>query len=348
MMDSIPRNSTIDLRSDTVSRPSLGMRAAMARAEVGDDVFGDDPTVIGLERRMAALFKKDAAAFFPSGTQSNLSAILSHCGRGDEMIVGENYHSFSFEAGGASALGGVAYCTIPVLPDGSVDPDHVSAAVKPDDPHHPTSRLLCLENTVSGSAISLEKLQAVANAARRSGLAVHLDGARLFNASVALRTPVHEFAAVADTVSVCLSKGLGTPAGTVLTGNESSIRAARRNRKMLGGGMRQTGILAAAGHYALDNNIGRLADDHRRAGKFSAELGKLPASCGLKARCATNMVFVTPRKEDHSDLCNFLTDRGIKVGNRVPTMRIVFHLDIDDHGTNAAVGAFTDFYDQRG
>ena len=337
-------NRAIDLRSDTVSRPSPGMRAAMAAAEVGDDVFGDDPTVKELESRMADLLGKAAAVFFPSGTQSNLSAILSHCGRGDEMVVGDRYHSYYFEAGGASALGGVAFNTIPVRPDGSLDPVHIVAAVKPDDPHHPRSRLLCLENTVSGSAVPLEYLQAAADAARTTGLAVHLDGARLFNASVALDTSVSELASVSDTVSVCLSKGLGTPAGTVLAGTETVIQLARRNRKVLGGGMRQTGVLAAAGMYALDNNVERLADDHRRASKLAAALNDIPVSAGLKAHCATNMVFVTPRPEDHSDLHQFLAERGILIGNKAPTMRIVFHLDIDDRDTDLTIGAFRDFF----
>ena len=340
----IDSSDAVDLRSDTVTRPCSGMRNAMAEAKVGDDVLGDDPTVIALERRSAELLGKDAAVLFPTGTQSNLAAILSHCGRGDEMIVGRSYHTYASEAGGASALGGIVFCPLSVGPDGALDPDEIASAVKADDPHNPRTRLLCLENTVSGKPVPLASMEASARAARKHGLAIHLDGARIFNAAAALGTSASNIASVADSVSVCLSKGLGTPAGTMLAGPEPFARLARRNRKILGGGMRQSGVLAAAGLYALENNVGRLPEDHRRADLLAGELRKLPASAELDVRHATNMLFVTPRKEDHDPLVSFLARRSVLVGNKFPTIRIVMHLGIDDDEVEAAAAAFREFY----
>lgn len=337
-------SDAVDLRSDTVTRPCSGMRNAMAEAKVGDDVLGDDPTVIELERRTAALLGKDAAVFFPTGTQSNLAAILSHCGRGDEMIVGRSYHTYASEAGGASVLGGIVFCPLSVGPDGALDPDEITSAVKADDPHNPRTRLLCLENTVSGKPVSFASMEASAHAARKHGLAIHLDGARIFNAAAALGTSASNIASVADSVSVCLSKGLGTPAGTMLAGSEPFVRTARRNRKILGGGMRQSGVLAAAGLFALEHNVERLPEDHRRADLLADALRKLPASAGLDVRHATNMLFVTPRKEDHAPLVSFLARRSVLVGNKFPTLRIVMHLGIDDDEVEAAATAFKEFY----
>ncbi len=325
-----PRNRIIDLRSDTVTKPDNGMRRAMAEADVGDDVFGDDPTVNAIEAQFAELLGKDIAVFFPTGTQSNLSAILAHCGRGDEMLVGDRYHTYHDEAGGASALGGVAYCPLPVETDGSLDPDTINDAVKIDDSHYPRTRLLCLENTVAGKAVPVAKIQSSAAAARANHLSVHLDGARLFNAATELCVEPAAIAEVADTASVCLSKGLGTPAGTMLAANADLEHSIRRNRKILGGGMRQTGILAAAGLYAIKHNIDRLHEDHRRAALLHDRLANLPARHGAAAELATNMVWFTPGGDHARPLAEFLAGRGILIGSRPPVMRIVVHLGIND------------------
>ena len=338
----------VDLRSDTVTKPDAGMRQAIAAAEVGDDVYGDDPTTNELERRAAQLLGKEAAAFFPSGTQSNLAAILAHCGRGDEMVVGRTYHTYVSEAGGASALGGVVFCTIPVAEDGSLEPDEINAAVKEDDPHKPRTRLLCLENTVSGTPVPLVRMESAVEAARRRSLSVHLDGARIFNAAAALGTSAADIASAADSVSVCLSKGLGAPAGTVLAGRKGFIGSARRNRKVLGGGMRQTGVLAAAGLYALENNIAKLPDDHRRAEALARALRQIPDSEGLTVRQATNMVFVTPRPEDHAPLLEHLERKSILTGRTRPTLRIVTHLGVTDEDIERAADAFREFYRRAG
>ena len=338
------RNRVTDMRSDTVTQPSEGMRQAMSRAQVGDDVFGDDPTVIEIEERFAEMLGKEVAVFFPTGTQSNLSAILAHCGRGDEILVGDRYHTYHDEAGGASALGGVAYCPLPVAADGSIAPEDIDAAVKADDPHYTQSRLLCLENTVAGTAVSLQKSGDAAKAGRRHGLSVHLDGARLFNAATDLEVEPAELAGIADTVSVCLSKGLGTPAGTMLAASRTLERSIRRNRKILGGGMRQTGILAAAGLYALDNNVERLHEDHRRAAQLAENLSGVTGNRGAQVKLATNMVWFTPAERDFKSLAEFLTSRGILVGARRPAMRIVVHLGISDDDIEIVSGAFLEFY----
>lgn len=341
-------DTTVDLRSDTVTKPGAGMRRAIADAEVGDDVYGDDPTVNELERRTAQLLGKEAAAFFPSGTQSNLAAILAHCGRGDEMIVGRSYHTYVSEAGGASALGGVVFCPIPVAEDGSLEADEIDAAVKEDDPHKPRTRLLCIENTVSGTPVPLDRMESAAATARRRGLSVHLDGARIFNAAAALETSAADIASAANSVSVCLSKGLGAPAGTVLAGGERFVGSARRSRKILGGGMRQTGVLAAAGLYALENNVAKLPDDHRRAAALARALRQIPESEGLSVRNATNMIFVTPRPEDHAPLLEHLERKSVLTGRTCPTLRIVTHLGVTDEDIERAADAFREFYRRSG
>ena len=280
----------IDLRSDTVTRPTPAMREAMASAEVGDDVFGDDPTVNRLEAETAARLGKDAGLYVPSGTQSNLCALLAHCQRGDEYIVGEHAHTYSHEAGGAAVLGSIQPQPVRVGADGMLDLDHVDDVVKPDDSHFARSRLLCLENTHDGKVLTLEQQAAGRARADHHGLSYHLDGARLWNASVALGVSPADVAAPFDTVSVCLSKGLGSPVGSVLVGSDELIRSARRWRKALGGGMRQAGIIAAAGIHVLENNIDRLADDHRNAARLAEGLGAID---GVTIdSCATNMVFL--------------------------------------------------------
>ena len=343
-----PRNRQIDLRSDTVTQPDPGMRRAMADAEVGDDVFGDDPTVRRIEERFADMVGKEVSVFFPTGTQSNLSAILAHCGRGDEMLVGNRFHTFHDEAGGASALGGVAYCPLPVAEDGSVEPHEIDQAVKADNPHYPRTRLLCIENTVAGTAVPLPRMREAAAAARRRGLAVHLDGARLFNAAAELGEKPSAVAEMADTVSVCLSKGLGTPAGTMLASSRKLEHPIRRNRKILGGGMRQTGILAAAGLHALDHNVERLHEDHRRAAMLAERLGNLPAGPEAKVKLATNMVWFTPGQADFAPLGEFLSERGILVAGRRPVMRIVLHLGISDEDIELVAGEFGNYYGKAG
>src|SRR5690606_31296849 len=266
-----------DFRSDTVTRPSAGMRAAMADAEVGDDVFGDDPSVNLLEQRMAGMVGKEAALFVPSGTQSNLLALMSHCGRGDEFIAGQKARLYLNEAGGAAVLGSIQPQPITHEPDGTMDLAAIEAAIKPDDSHFARTRVIALENTFGGKVLPMAYMDAVAEIARRHGLGLHLDGARAFNACVKLGLDIRDFAATFDTVSICLSKGLGAPVGSMLVGRADLIATARRHRKMLGGGMRQAGILAAAGLHALDHHVARLAEDHARATRLAEGLAAYPA-----------------------------------------------------------------------
>lgn len=324
-------NRVVDLRSDTVTRPSDGMRKAMAEAEVGDDVFRDDPTVNALEERVAGLLGKEAALFAASGTQSNLLALLTHCGRGEEIITGDGYHVYIDEAGGASALGGAVLCPLPIDDSGGLDPQAVEAAVKPDDPHFPISKLLSLENTVHGRPQPLDRTDALIAVARRHSLSVHLDGARLMNAATALGVPAAKVVENVDTVSLCLSKGLGAPLGTVLSGPGDFIARARRLRKMVGGGMRQVGVVAAAGLYALDRNVERLADDHANAKRLAEGLGNIPG-IEIAGPVETNMVFVrrthAPDGGDHTALQAALAERGIVIIGG-DTIRLVTHLDLD-------------------
>ena len=337
------RNQTweCDLRSDTFTSPDEGMREAMATAVVGDDVYGEDPTVNLLEKRLASLLGKEDGAFFPSGTQSNLSAVMAHCGRGEEIIVGKNYHVYWDEASGASVLAGISLWPVETENDGSISPASVEGAIKEDDPHHASSRLLCLENTVGGKAVSLEKMEDVSKTARKKSLSIHLDGARFFNAVTALNCKPEELANCADSVSVCLSKGLGTPLGTVLVGSSKFIRKARRNRKILGGSMRQVGIVAAAGHYALDNNISRLVEDHNRAEFFANELREMNIG---HVDSGTNMVFFTPKDGQANNLRLHLEKYGVKIGDQNPSIRMVLHRDVSDEGLDKAIAGFKSFY----
>lgn len=342
-MTDIPTRANIicDLRSDTVTRPDAAMRRAMAAAEVGDDVYGEDPEVNRLEREFAEMLGKEAGLFVSSGTQGNLTAIMAHCGRGDEIMVGSGYHVFADEAAGASVLAGVALYPLPMAPSGGVTPDAVAAALRPDDAHYPVSRLLCLENTVDGRAVSLNEMRAAALAARQAGLSVHLDGARFFNAIAALDCAPQDLAGIADTVSVCLSKGLGAPVGSVLVGPADLIARARRHRKILGGGMRQAGLLAAAGRHALTHNLTALAEDHRRAAALAEALQALGAG---QVRQATNMVFFTPGGDGTAPLRTALAARGVLIGGQSPTVRIVLHRDIDDAGLAHVITAFRAHY----
>ncbi len=330
-----------DFRSDTVTQATPEMREAMAQAPVGDDVYNDDPTVARLQEAVADLAGKESALFFPSGTQSNLSAILSQCGRGDEYITGVSYHLFSNEAGGAAALGGVVPCPLAVDAAGSLSPEAVRAAVKADDPHLPISRLLSLENTVSGQVQPRPLINALAETGQELGLRVHLDGARLWNAAVATGEPWKAFLHNVDTVSLCLSKGLGAPIGSILAGDSDTINRAVRARKMLGGGMRQVGHLAAAGLYALENHVDRLADDHANAKRLSLELAAIDR---FEVSQATNMVFVEPLAEDRHPLAGHLRSCGVLTGGYEPAMRIVCHLGIGKASVDTLVEAFRSYY----
>jgi threonine aldolase len=327
----------IDLRSDTVTRPSAGMRRAMMEAPLGDDVFGDDPTVNRLQEQAAALFGFEAALLFPTGTQSNLAALMSHCQRGEEVILGSEAHSYRYEAGGLGVLGSIHPHVVPNRPDGSLDLAEVEASIKPDDPHFPPTRLLALENTITGRVLPRKYLEQAISLAKKRGLATHLDGARVFNAAVAQNMKVKDLCAGFDSVSSCLSKGLGTPAGTVLLGNKEFIGRARRARKVLGGGMRQAGVIAAAGLYALENNVERLKEDHANAQRLADGL----RNAGFEVSGPnTNMVMA--KVERPQELADHLRKQAIIVLPRGP-MRLVTHLDVDAAGIDRAVAAFGDY-----
>jgi len=324
----------IDLRSDTVTAPTPAMRDAMARAEVGDDVYGEDPTVNALEALAAERLGFEASIFVPTGTMSNLTALLSHCGRGDEYIAGQQAHTYKYEGGGGAVFGGIQPQPLPFQEDGTLNLDAVEAAVKPNDFHFARTRLLCLENTLAGTALPLDYLPKARAVCDRHGLSLHLDGARLFNAAVAQGVPAARIAAPCDSVSVCLSKGLGAPAGSVLCGDKAFVARARRWRKMLGGGMRQSGILAAAGIYALNHNVERLADDHARARRLADALDDIEPFAG-RVKCATNMVFV----ELEGGRLSAVSKHFAKHFVRVRGSRWVLHLDIDDAGVDRVVEA---------
>ncbi|RUO27093.1 low-specificity L-threonine aldolase [Aliidiomarina minuta] len=302
------------------------MREAMANAPVGDDVFAEDPSINALEDRVARLLGKEASLLCSSGTQSNLLGILSHCQRGEEYIVGEQYHTYKYEAGGAAVLGGVVPQTLPVEADGSLSLERLEQAVKVDDPHFPISRLIALENTHLGKVVEQDFMLQARALADKHQLQLHLDGARLFNASVATKTPLATLAEPFDSVSVCMSKGLGAPVGSLLCGDKQLIKRARRWRKMLGGGMRQAGVLAAAIDYALSHQVQRLADDHEHAQQLAGGLQKLS---GIQVEAAqTNMVYVNFASEQQAKaVSTYLRERDIWVPPQ-RSMRLVTHLDI--------------------
>jgi len=331
----------VDLRSDTVTQPTAAMRAAMMSAELGDDVFAGDPTVNALQERIAALLGKEAALFVPSGTQSNLVGIMSHCGRGDEYIVGQMAHTYRWEGGGAAVLGSVQPQPIEHQPDGTLALKDIEAAIKPDDSHFARSRLLTLENTIGGKVLPMSYLADATGLARRRGLATHLDGARLFNAAVAMgrgdpRATAREMASHFDSVSVCFSKGLGAPVGSALVGSGEFIRGAHRWRKMLGGGMRQAGVLAAAAIHALDHHIDRLGDDHALAKRLAEGLAGLP---GLTVEPPqTNIVFADLQGPRANGLMEHLKSRGV-LATGLYRLRFVTHLDVDAAGVDRAVAA---------
>jgi len=331
----------VDLRSDTVTRPSAAMLRVMADAEVGDDVYGEDPTVNRLQAMTAEMLGKEAALFVPSGTMSNLISLLSHCARGDEYIAGQDAHIYRWEGGGGAIFGGIQPQPIDFEQDGTLDLDKVSRAVKPADHHHAVTKLLCLENTQGGRVLPLDYLDKARKCAQSNGLAMHLDGARLFNAAVELGVPAAEIASSFDSVSVCLSKGLGTPVGSLLCGSSELIGKAHRWRKVAGGGMRQSGILAAAGIFALQNNIKRLAEDHENAALLASGLANIEELLVTPAR--TNILFVTPPKGSAAELREALASQGILIGGG-DSLRLVTHLDVSAGDVERTVGAFKRFF----
>ncbi len=337
-----------DFRSDTVTHPTPAMRQAIAAAEVGDDVYGEDPTVNALEAKSAKLMGKEAALFVTSGTMGNLLAVLAVCGRGDEVIMGKQGHTFLHEAGGVSALGGVVMNTIPNQPDGTLALTDLEQALRsPEDIHQPISKMIILENTQNdcgGVPITAKYCDEVGKFAHSHGLFLHIDGARIFNAAIRLHLPAKELARSADSVTFCLSKGLCAPVGSVLCGSNELIAKARRLRKMLGGGMRQAGILAAAGLVALDTMIERLAEDHRRAKKLAEGLATVPGLHLDKGTPYTNMVYLALDPSVHWDapaIVKAMEKQGILIGDTGPrTFRLVTHHDVDDEAVAACIEAF--------
>jgi len=338
-MTSLNQPYHIDLRSDTVTRPPPGMRAAMAAAEVGDDVYGDDPTVNRLQAEVAERFGFEAALFFASGTQSNLAALMVHCGRGDEYLVGQEAHTYSYEGGGAAALGSIQPQPLENERDGSISIERMASAIKPHDIHFAPTRLLALENTIGGRVLSLSYQRQATEFARSRGLHTHLDGARIYNAIVKLKIDERSSAAGYDSVSVCLSKGLGAPAGSLLLGDREFTSHARRWRKALGGGMRQAGVLAAAGLYALEHHVQLLEQDHAHA-QFLAD-GLRGLGLGVEP-VQTNMVYVAIPAAEVAALKSHLTQRGI-LATISPRTRLVTHLDLSPGKIEAVLQAFRDF-----
>lgn len=332
----------IDLRSDTVTRPSPAMRAAMNVAEVGDDVLGDDPTVARLQEAVAEAAGKNAGLFFPSGTQSNLAALMAHCERGDEYLVGQLAHTYKYEGGGAAVLGSIQPQPIENAPDGTLPLDEIASSIKAIDNHFARTRLLALENTSNGRALPHSYVVDAVELARSRGLSTHLDGARVYNAAVAARRPVAELCAPFDSVSICFSKGLGAPVGSVLVGSHALIERAGRWRKVLGGGMRQSGILAAACLYALECNIARLTDDHANAEYLAERLSSVKQIEIISQ--ATNMVFARIPEADCVPLERWLKERGILARTR-PTMRLVTHLDVSRDDVATVADAFAAYFE---
>ena len=337
---------TVDLRSDTITRPTESMKRAMAEAEVGDDVFGEDPTVRELEEMAAERTGKEAALFVASGTMANLVSQLTHCGRGNEMILGDQCHVFYYEQGGSAALGGIHSRTVPNRPDGTIDPADLEAAIRPDDVHFPRTRLIALENTHNrchGTPLTAEYMARVAELARSREIRLHVDGARIFNAAVALDVDVSALAGPADSVSFCLSKGLAAPVGSLVCGSRAFVAEARRARKVLGGGMRQAGVLAAAGIVALNEMVDRLAEDHANARELASGLAGLP---GLKVeieRVRTNIVYIDidPPGLSAPELAERLAREGVRVLALGPgRIRAVTHYHIESEDIAYALGAF--------
>lgn len=333
----------VDLRSDTVTSPSAGMRDAMATAEVGDDVYGEDPTVNRLEARVASLLGKQAAMYVPTATMANQVAILSHTDRGDELFCDEDAHIYYYEAGAPAFLSGVMVHVL-THQEGLISPESFRRAIRPTNIHHPRPRLLTLENThnrAGGAALHPHQLEPLTAIARDAGMAVHLDGSRLFNAAVALALKPAQLAAVADSVTICLSKGLGAPLGSVLVGSEPFIARARRYRKQLGGGMRQAGVVAAGGLYGLDHNLGRLLEDHQRARALAEGLRELTGIQVYVPPIPTNMVMVDLSDTSADVVIHDALSVGVKLGAMgAHRLRLVTHLDVDDQGVTDTLAFF--------
>ena len=330
--------TVIDLRSDTVTQPGPGMREAMAAAPLGDDVYGEDPTVNHLEAELAYRLGFAQALFVPTGTMSNLLALMAHCERGDEYIVGQQAHTYKYEGGGAAVLGSIQPQPLEVQADGSLDLEQVAAAIKPDDFHFARTRLLALENTMQGKVLPTEYLAAASRLTREHGLALHLDGARLYNAAVKLGVDAGDITRHFDSVSVCLSKGLGAPVGSVLCGTADLITRARRLRKMVGGGMRQAGQLAAAGLYALDHQVARLADDHANAQLLADGL----RAAGYDVEpVQTNMVYAQVGDRAEA-LKAFAAEQGIRL-SAAPRLRMVTHMDVSRSQIEQVIAVFAEF-----
>ena len=334
----------VDLRSDTVTRPTPAMRAAMADAEVGDDVFGEDPTVNRLEAMAAERFGHESALLVSSGTQGNLLALLTHCGRGDEYICGQQAHNYRTEGGGAAVLGGIQPQPIKVEADGTLDLEQVAADIKPHDFHYARTRLLSLENTISGKVLPLDYMRAARALCDRHGLALHLDGARACNAAVELGVEPAEITSLFDSVSICLSKGLGAPAGTLLAGSREFVAEARRWRKVVGGGMRQVGFIAAAGIYALDHHVERLEIDHANARRLADGLTRIDGIDVDHNAVRTNMVFLQVAPDCIEDFAAHCKRHRVLIRIRNPN-RMVTHLDIDAEGIDRAVDVMSGFFD---
>ena len=330
----------IDLRSDTVTRPTADMRRAMMDAPVGDDVFGDDPTVLRLQTVVAERTGKESGLFLPSGTQSNLAALMAHCERGDEYIVGQGAHTYKFEGGGAAVLGSIQPQPIENADDGGLPLDKIAAAIKPIDNHFARTRLIALENTIGGKVLPADYVGEVTAFAKKKSLATHLDGARVFNAAVAAGKPITVLCTPFDSVSICFSKGLGAPVGSVLVGDKALIERAHRWRKVLGGGMRQAGILAAACLHALDNHVARLTEDHANAERLARGLSQITA---LKVSQATNMVFVELAPQYCEPLAAHLKEHGVFVGP-APLYRLVTHLDVTASDIDKVIVAVEQYF----
>ncbi len=334
---------TLDLRSDTVTRPTAGMLTAMSNAEVGDDVYGEDPTTNKLEKLGAEILQKEAALFCPSGTQSNLIALLTHCKRGDEYIVGQHAHTYKYEGGGAAVFGSIQPQPLDLQSDGTFDLDTVAGYIKDDDFHFARTRLLCLENTYGGLALPLDYLENCEEFAKNNNLLMHLDGARIFNAARKWDVPGSKIAKQFDSVSLCLSKGLGAPAGSLLCGNLDFIKEGRRWRKVLGGGMRQTGYLAAAGIYSLENNIDRLSEDQHNAEALARGLNEIAEIEVRYDDSQTNMIFITLPDQSLAGLHVYLRQHGIIIASGT-AVRMVTHLEIDRKDVDFIIKVFTEFY----
>jgi threonine aldolase len=336
---------TIDLRSDTVTLPTLAMREAISRAEVGDDVFEEDPTVKRLEEMAAERVGKESALLVASGTMANLTCVLTHCARGEEAILGDRSHIFLNEAGGMSALGGIHPHTVPNQPDGTIRPEDIESAIRGDNVHFPRTRLVCLENThnrCNGSALAAEYCDPVADLARKHGLKVHIDGARIFNAAIALQTDVRNLTRCADSVSFCLSKGLSAPIGSLVCGTREFTAEARRNRKVLGGGMRQAGIIAAAGIEALEHMVDRLSEDHGNARRLAEGIARIESLAIDLSGVRTNIVYFRIKGDRIAGekLLKRLGEKGVKTLLTGPnTFRMVTHYGIEEKDIDAALSA---------